>query len=318
MARVVLTSRLPEGQPSWRAWLAEHELIEPAGDAMAPATWRAAAAEADALVCLLGDRVDDAVLAAAPRLRVVANYAVGYDNVDVAAATARGVIVTNTPGVLTEATADFTWALLLATARRLGEGERLVRAGAWRGWTPELLLGLELGGRTLGLIGAGRIGRAVARRARGFGMRVLAADTRGPRDGADDELTWVGLPTLLAEADVVSLHCPLTPATRGLIDGAALARMKPGAILVNTARGGCVDEDAVAAALERGHLGGAGLDVFAHEPAISPRLMAAPRTVLAPHLGSATTTTRVRMAELCIAAVRDVLAGREPPNRVRP
>jgi glyoxylate reductase len=225
------------------------------------------------------------------------------------------VIVSNTPDVLTEATADFTWALLLAVARRLGEGERLVRAGQWRGWTPELLLGTELGGRTLGIVGLGRIGRAVARRAAGFGMRVIASGRAG---GSDGDVARVPLPELLAQADVVSLHCPLTPATRGLIDAAALARMKPGAILLNTARGACVDDGALAAALERGHLGGAGLDVFVDEPRIDPRLLAAPRIVLAPHLGSATTTARVRMAELCISAVRDVLSGVVPPNQVRP
>ena len=314
MARIVLTSRLPEGQPSWRRWLDGHALIEPA-EAWSRAAWLAEAADAEALVCLLGDRIDDATLAAMPRLRVVANFAVGYDNVDLAAATARGVIVSNTPDVLTEATADFTWALLLAVARRLGEGERLVRAGQWRGWTPELLLGTELGGRTLGIVGLGRIGRAVARRAAGFGMRVIASGRAG---GSDGDVARVPLPELLAQADVVSLHCPLTPATRGLIDAAALGAMKPGAILLNTARGACVEDGALAAALERGHLGGAGLDVFVDEPRIDPRLLAAPRIVLAPHLGSATTTARVRMAELCISAVRDVLSGVVPPNQVRP
>ncbi|MBK7077235.1 MAG: D-glycerate dehydrogenase [Myxococcales bacterium] len=316
MARIVLTSRLPEGVPSWRTWLAGHEVREPEADAWPRARWLAEAADADALVCLLGDRIDAEVIAAAPRLRVIANYAVGYDNVDVAAAATAGVVVTNTPDVLTEATADFTWALILATARRLGEGERLVRAGAWSGWAPTQLLGIELGGRTLGLVGYGRIGRAVARRARGFGMAVIAADSRPGRRGGDDDVAWVELDELYARADVVSLHCPLTPATRGLVDAGALARMRPGAILINTARGACVDEGALADALTVGHLGGAGLDVFAAEPTIDPRLRAAPRTVLAPHLGSATTTARVRMAELCISAVVDVLAGRVPPNRV--
>ncbi|MEZ4402118.1 MAG: D-glycerate dehydrogenase [Kofleriaceae bacterium] len=315
MAKVVITTCLPEGQPSWRLGLAAHTLVEPTEGGWPRARWLAELATADALVCLLHDRVDAEALAAGPRLRVVANYAVGVDNIDLAAAAARGVVVANTPDVLTDATADFTWALLLAAARRLGEGERLVRAGGWAGWSPTLLLGAELAGRTLGVVGLGRIGRAVARRAAGFGMRVIAT---GRRPTAADGVEVVGLDQLLAEADVVSLHCPLTPATRHLIDAAALARMRPGAILVNTARGGCIDDDAVAAALERGHLGGAGLDVFTHEPAIAPRLAAAPRIVLAPHLGSATTTARVRMAELCMTAVADVLAGREPSNRVRP
>lgn len=315
VARIVLTSRLPEGVPSWRTWLAGHEVREPEADAWPRARWLAEAADADALVCLLGDRIDAEVIAAAPRLRVIANYAVGYDNVDVAAATARGVVVANTPDVLTEATADFTWALLLACARRLGEGERLVRDGAWRGWTPTLLLGAELAGATLGIVGLGRIGRAVARRAAAFGMAVIAADTRGV-PGDVDGVRSCTLAELWARADVISLHCPLTPTTRGLIDAAALGRMRPGAIVINTARGGCVDEAALADALHAGRLGGAGLDVFAAEPAIHPRLLTAPRTILAPHLGSATTTARVRMAELCISAVVDVLAGRVPPNRV--
>ena len=188
---------------------------------------------------------------------MVANYAVGYDNVDVAAATARGVVVANTPDVLTEATADFTWALLLACARRLGEGERLVRDGAWRGWTPTLLLGAELAGATLGIVGLGRIGRAVARRAAAFGMAVIAADTRGV-PGDVDGVRSCTLAELWARADVISLHCPLTPTTRGLIDAAALGRMRPGAIVINTARGGCVDEAALADALHAGRLGGAG------------------------------------------------------------
>ena len=321
VGRIVMTSRLPEGAPSWRGWIADHDLCEPpAADAAGRfdrAAWLAELGTADALVCLLGDRVDAAVLDAAPRLRVVANYAVGYDNVDVAAAAARGVVVANTPDVLTEATADFTWALLLACARRLGEGERLVRAGAWTGWTPTLLLGAELAGATLGIIGLGRIGRAVARRAAAFGMAVIAADSRG-QPAASAGVRGCTLDELWAQADVISLHCPLTPATRHLVDARALARMRPGAIVINTARGGCVDEAALAEARHAGHLGGAGLDVFAAEPAIHPRLLAAPRTILAPHLGSATTRTRVAMAELCISAVRDVLAGREPANRVRP
>jgi len=312
VGRVVATTHLP-GDPA--RLLEGHAWSGPAAgeDAWPRARWLEALATADALVCLLTDRIDAAALDAGPRLRVVANYAVGYDNVDVAAATARGVAVANTPDVLVEATADFTFALLLAAARRLGEGERLVRAGQWRGWTPELLLGADVGGRTLGIIGMGRIGRAVARRAHGFGMRVLY--TRG--DAGDvGAATSVGLEELLATSDAVSLHCPLTPETRGLIDARALAAMKPGAILVNTARGAIVDDGALADALERGHLGGAGLDVFTDEPRVDPRLLAAPRAVLAPHLGSATTTARTRMAELCVTAVRDVLAGRRPPNLV--
>jgi glyoxylate reductase len=230
----------------------------------------------------------------------------GVDNIDVDAASARGIAVANTPDVLTDATADFTLALLLACARRLREGEALVRSGQWTGWEPTQLLGLELRGATLAIVGAGRIGTAVARRAEAFGMRVVSVGRGDPLGPA------------LAVADVISLHCPLTAATRGLIDAAALAAMKPGAILLNTARGGIVDEDALVDALERGHLAAAGLDVFAGEPTVSPRVRASERVVLAPHLGSATTATRSAMAELCVTAVREVLAGRAPANLVDP
>ncbi len=272
--------------------------------------------QADALVCLLRDRVDAAVMDRAPHLRVIANVAVGYDNIDVAAATARGICVANTPDVLTEATADLAFALALAAARRLGEGERLVRSGAWRGWELGQLLGQDVWGRTMGIVGLGRIGLAVARRARGFGMEVIYAQpTRAAQDlGA----AHVPLDELFARADVVSLHCPLTPSTRNLIDARALARMKPTAILVNTARGACVDEAALADALARGALFAAGLDVFADEPRVHPGLVAQERAVLAPHVGSATTTARTRMGELCASAIRDVLAGRMPPNLVDP
>ena len=275
----------------------------------------AALREADGLIALLDVAVDAALLDAAPRLRVVANHAVGYDNVDVAAATRRGILVTNTPDVLTDATADFTFALILAAARRLGEGEALARSGAWPGWAPDQLLGQSIAGRTLGVIGFGRIGQAVARRAAGFAMEVVytsprAVDFAGARR--------VPLPALLAASDVVTLHCPLTPETRHLIDGAALARMKPTAVLVNTARGPCVDEGALAAALDRGTIAGAGLDVFENEPSIHPGLLASRRVVLAPHLGSATLEARGGMARLCAEAVAAVLAGRRPAHLVNP
>jgi glyoxylate reductase len=262
--------------------------------------------DADALICLLLDRIDQSVLARAPKLRIVASCAVGYDNVDVAACTAAGVAVTNTPDVLTEATAEFAWALILAAARRLPEGEALARSGAWPGWRLDQLLGIELTGKTLGIVGMGRIGRAVARRADAFGMHVIAA---GSRDDVD---------RLFAEADVVSLHCPLTPATRGMVDAARLARMKPTAILVNTARGALVEAGALADALHAGRLFAAALDVYAHEPEIDRGLLDCPRLVLAPHIGSATTETRTKMAQLCIDAVTDVLAGRRPRHLVNP
>jgi len=271
--------------------------------------------EAQALIALLDVAVDAALLDAAPRLKVVANHAVGFDNVDVAAASARGIAVTNTPDVLTDATADFTFALILAAARRLGEGEALARSGAWRGWAPDQLLGQSIAGRVIGVIGFGRIGQAVARRAAGFAMEILYTS---PREVAFAGARRVALAELLAAADVVTLHCPLTPETRHMIDADALARMKPTAVLVNTARGPCVDEEALAAALERGTIAAAGLDVFEKEPTIHPALLASRRVVLAPHLGSATLEARGGMARLCAEAVAAVLSGRRPTHLVNP
>lgn len=267
------------------------------------------------LVTLLSDRIDAAVLDAFPSLRVVGNVAVGVDNIDLAAARARGVVICNTPDVLTDATADLTFALLLATARRVVEGDRLVRAGAWTGWSPRLLLGVHVSGSTLGIVGPGRIGKAVAARARGFSMRVLATGRR-VRSGMQDGIEYVPLAQLLAESDFVSLHCPLTDETRGLIDARALATMKRTAILINTARGAVVDEPALARALRDGTIAGAGLDVFVHEPAIHPELLTAPNTVLTPHIGSASWAARSEMARLACEGVAAVLAGKLPPHRV--
>ncbi len=277
-----------------------------------------AVAEAHGLISLLTQRVDRALLARAPRLRVIANYAVGFDNVDLVAATERGIVVTNTPDVLTDATADFAFALLLAVARRLVEGDALVRGGSWQGWSPSGFLGAPVARQTLGIIGPGRIGQAVARRAAGFGMNVLYVGRR--EVGALDAMgaRRVELAALLADSDYVTLHCPLTEATRNLIDGAALAAMKPSAIVVNTARGGCVDEAALATALADGTIAGAGLDVFAQEPRLHPGLVASDRVVLAPHAGSATTRARQAMAEICGKAVCDVLSGRRPATVVNP
>jgi glyoxylate reductase len=252
-----------------------------------------------------------------PKLKVIANFAVGFDNVDLVAAEMRGVAVTNTPDVLTDACADLTWALILACARRVVEGDRLVRSGTWRGFEPTLLLGLELRGATLGILGAGRIGRAVGRRAVGFGMRILYA-ARAPKPEFEHETgarraDWK---TLLRESDVLTLHAPLTPETKGLIDDQALAAMKPDAILVNTARGGLIREEYLADALDRGHLRAVGLDVFQQEPDINPRILAAPRTVLLPHLGSASEHARRRMADIAMSNLRAVLDGRPAPNPV--
>jgi glyoxylate reductase len=263
-------------------------------------------ASADGLLALLTERVDTELLDAAPSLQVVANHAVGVDNVDVDACTARGIWVTHTPDAVTESTADLTWALILAAARRIGEGERLLRAGRFTGWTPTLLLGLELRGAILGIVGLGRIGEAVARRARGFGMHVLHTTTRG----------GIPLEELLARSDVVTLHCPLTPETRHLIDARRLAQMKPGAILVNTTRGAVVDEAALVAALESGHLGGAGLDVYEDEPRIHPGLLRREDVVLIPHLGSATHATRALMATMALSDAARVLRGERPVHPV--
>jgi glyoxylate reductase len=270
--------------------------------------------DADALVCLLLDRIDSSVLDRAPKLRVIANCAVGYDNVDIKAATARGIAVTNTPDVLTEATAEFTLALMFAAARRLPEGEALVRSGQWIGWRLDQLLGQPIAGRTLGVVGMGRIGQAVAGKAAALGMHILYS---GHHDVAVPYATRrVPTDELFATADIVSLHCPLTPETRRLVNAERLGRMKPTAIVINTARGGCVDDEALADALERGTIFAAGLDVFDGEPAIHPRLRSAPRLVLAPHLGSATTETRTSMAQLCADGVLAVVAGERPANLV--
>jgi glyoxylate reductase len=278
-------------------WLSSHEPT-PRGD------WVA-------IVPLLSRWIGGTELKNLPNLRIVANVAVGYNNIDLVAAEMRRVLVTNTPGVLTEATADLTWALILATARRLVEGIDLVRSGKWTGWHPEQLLGLELRGRTLGLFGAGRIGQAVGRRARPFGLHVLyTARTTKPEFERETGARRVDTSELLSESDIVSLHVPSTPETKGIMNRETLARMKRGAILVNTSRGDLIREEALATALELGHLGAAGLDVYADEPAIHPRLREAPRTVLLPHIGSATAETRRNMAGIAVSNVQAVLSGK--------
>jgi glyoxylate reductase len=262
----------------------------------------------DALLCLLTDRVDEAVLAAGERLKIVANIAVGYENIDVAAAKRRGLIVTNTPDVLTESVAEFTWGLILAAARRVGEGERLLRRGAWKGWALDFMLGMELRGKQLGIIGGGRIGRAVAAKAPAFGMPVVFAS----RSGARPQPGSVSLDELLVSSDVVTLHVPATAETRHLIGRKELARMKRTAVLVNTARGSIVDEEALAWALGERLIAGAALDVYEREPEIHPALLSREDVVLAPHLGSATREARTAMADLAVRNVLAVLAG-EPP-----
>jgi glyoxylate reductase len=272
-------------------------------------------AGADGLVTMLTDRVDDELLdAAGPQLRVVANYAVGLDNVDLEAARRRGVVVANTPDVLTVDTAQLTLALLLALARRVDEGDRFLRSGEEWAWAPTFMLGTSLHGRTLGIVGLGRIGKEVARLADAFGMRIVHSGGRAP-DGSS--YAAVELDELLRRADVVSLHCPLTPETRHLIDEAALAAMQPHALLVNTARGPVVEERALARALERREIAGAALDVFEEEPEVYPALLRLSNVVLTPHLASATAETRSAMGALCVEALRAVLLeGRRPPNAV--
>ncbi len=262
--------------------------------------------EMDALLCLLTDRIDDAVLEPGDRLRIVANMAAGTNNIDLGAARRRGIAVSNTPDVLTDATADLAFGLLLTTARRIAWGDRLMRAGGFTGWSPMLGLGLDVSGRTLGIVGTGRVGRAVAERARGFGMEVLEVRRRG------------GLPLeeLLERADFISLHVPLSAETHHLIGEPELRRMRSHAVLINTSRGPVVDEAALVLALREGWISGAGLDVFEHEPALAPGLRELSNVVLAPHLGSATIDTRNRMAEIAARNVIAALKGWEIPNRV--
>lgn len=266
-----------------------------------------------AIVPLLSRWVGGSEFKRLPRLKIVANCAVGHDNVDVVAAELRGVMVTNTPDALTDATADLAWALILACARRVVEGTELVRSGKWTGWHPELLLGIELRGRILGLLGAGRIGQAVGRRAAPFGLRILyTARNARPEFERDTGAVRVELSRLLRDSDVLSLHAPSVPETKGIINAQTLALMKPTAVLVNTARGDLIREEALAVALEEGRLGAAGLDVYLDEPEIHPRLRAAPRTVLLPHIGSATLEARRQMAAIALANVQAVLAGGRP------
>lgn len=270
------------------------------------------------LITMLSEKVDaDLLRAAGPALKVVANFAVGFDNVDLEACRQHGVRVTNTPGVLTDATADLAWALILSVARRVVEGDQLVRGGRWTGWTPLQLLGLQLTGSTLGIVGAGRIGTAVALRSQGFGMRVLYTDSRPNRElEAKLGAQKVELPQLLAASDVVSLHVPLTPESRHLIGAAELKTMKPTAVLINTARGPIIDEAALIEVLRERRIAAAGLDVYEHEPRLTPGLTDLPNVVLLPHLGSAATATRQKMSQMVAENVIAVLRGQEPPNAV--
>jgi glyoxylate reductase len=315
--RVLVTRHV---YPAAIALLQEHCIVDyrDSYDVMDEATLVKKLQHAQGVVCQLTDPLTSHVIHAAPQLRVIAQVAVGTDNIDVPAATARRIVVTNTPGVLTEATADLTWALLLATARRLAEAERFLRAGSWKRWDVDLLCGADVHGRTLGLVGFGRIGQAVARRARGFAMRVLYASRTRASAEAEQELQAHHLPldTLLQQSDFVSLHVPLRPETTHLISSERLCRMKKGAILLNTSRGPVVDEKALVAALEEGLIAGAGLDVFEREPAVEPGLLALPNVVLLPHVGSATTSVRGLMCALAARNCTAVLTGERPLHPV--
>jgi glyoxylate reductase len=276
-------------------------------------------AEKQGLVCLLTERIDDQLLRGAPKLKIVANVAVGYDNIDVPACTKRGVAVTNTPGVLDETTADFAWTLMMAVARRLGEGETLARSGNWKGWDLDQLIGTDVWGKTLGLIGFGRIGRAMARRAGGFKMKVLYTATQRAGEDVERELNaeYRDFNTLLAEADFVSVHVPLSDETRGLFEAAKFFRMKPTAYLINTSRGSVVDEAALVHALESKKIAGAALDVYENEPFIHPGLKRA-NVVLAPHIASASVETRTKMSVVAAENVRDFFEGKQPANILNP
>jgi glyoxylate reductase len=270
----------------------------------------------EGLLCTITDRIDAEVLERAPALKMIANYGVGFEHIEVPAATRRSIPVSNTPGVLTDATADLAFALVLATARRIVEGDKRVREGKFTYWAPMPFLGQEVNGKTLGIVGLGRIGQAVARRARGFGMRVIYYRRTPLEPAAEKELqvSYAPLPTLLREADFVTLHVPLTPETRHLISTPELALMKPTAYLINTARGPVVDEAALVEALRRGQIKGAGLDVYEKEPQLSPGLAALENVVLLPHVGSATIETRTRMGLMAAENLLAGLRGERPPN----
>lgn len=315
--RVFVTRMLPEaGMRS----LFEHCDVTVFSDQRQPTREELLAAlpEYDGLLCTLSDEVDADLLAATPRLRVVSNYAVGYNNIDIAAATERGIPVTNTPGVLTNATADMAWALLMAVSRRIVEADAYVRQGKWVGWAPKMMLGTELGGKTLGIIGAGRIGLAVAKRAQAFDMKIVYTNRRRLDEATERTygLTYADLDTLLETADFVSLHLPYAPESHHLIGERRLAQMKKTAYLINTARGSVVDEAALVAALRSDVIAGAGLDVFEEEPNVHGGLVELDNVVLAPHLGSATLETRTKMAEMACENLVRVITGQEPHSLV--
>ena len=317
--KVVVTRKLPAPVEARMRLLFDVELNEDDRPMDAAALARAVQ-DADVLAPTVTDRIDASLLAqAGPRLKLIANFGAGVDHIDVEAANARGVMVTNTPGVLTEDTADITMALILAVARRIVEGAELVKAGGFSGWSPTWMVGSRLRGKSLGILGMGRIGQALARRARAFGLSIHYHNRRPVAPQMAEELQathWDSLDQMLARMDVVSVNCPHTPGTYHLLSARRLRLMQPHAILVNTARGGIVDEDALASLLEEGRIGGAGLDVYEHEPQINPRLLGLKTAVLLPHLGSATLEGRIDMGEKVIINIRAFMDGHRPPDRV--
>ena len=280
----------------------------------------AAMADCDVLVPTVTDRIDAEMLAAAPdRLGLLASFGAGVDHIDLSAARARGIVVTNTPGVFTDDTADLTMALILSVPRRIAEGEKLMRADAWEGWKPSGMLGHRIGGKTLGIVGMGRIGQAVAARASGFGLTICYHSRRALPAKQETRLNATFVPDLddlIERSDIISLHCPHTKATHRMIDAARIERMRPDSYIINTARGDLIDEDALIAALEAGHLGGAGLDVYAREPDVDARLLKLQNTVLLPHMGSATFEGRAASGERVIQNIRAWADGHRPPDQV--
>lgn len=317
--RVIVTRRLP---PNVEARMADlFDASFNVGDvAMTRAELARAMAQCDVLVPTIGDSIDAALIEAAPeRLQLIASFGSGVDHIDLAAAQKKGIIVTNTPGVLTEDTADMTMALILSVPRRLAEGEKLVRSGQWRGWSPSGMLGHRIGGKKLGIIGMGRIGRAVARRARAFGLSVAYHNRHRLPFEVEQELEaeWHGdVDSLLAATDILSIHCPLNADSRGLIDARRIAMLRPSAYIINTSRAEITDENALIAALEEGRIAGAGLDVYTHEPAVDGRLQSLANVVLLPHMGSATIEGRDATGARVIANIRTWVDGHRPPNQV--
>jgi len=318
--KVYITRRIP--QPGIDMIVKEHEVeINPYDRVLTREELLKAVKGKDGILTLLTDRIDTAVFdAAGPQLKVVSNYAVGYDNIDVNEATRRRIVVTNTPGVLTETTADLAWTLIMSVARRIVEADRFTRAGRYDGWAPMLFLGQDIFGKTLGIIGMGRIGQAVARRAKGFNMKVIYNDLKRIPEELEKELnaTFVSLDELLENSDFVSLHTFLSPETHHLINEDRLKKMKKTAYLINTSRGPVVDESALVKALKEGWIAGAGLDVYEFEPKLTPGLVECENTVLLPHIASASVETRTKMATMAAENLLAVLANKRPPNPVNP